>query len=269
MSPDQPEIKTIRENIPPSIRTVLTSDGIAFWNDLDPEILAVQQPHLRRVETMLVSTLPADYISPQVLKARQLGLEKAYQTQNDHESCTYFSVANAFRCLSGPNPTYSREIIKTYLERVLGRTCSDELNYNQLAQLLHSTSPFNRFQVFQIDQSDDDTFPFAMLGLLQKFAEGCVAVSGWAYSPDRTLTKGVQVSHARTMTGFSINDRRLYFHVIDPYEVVEKPWSFRDFVIANYHSFAYLPDFNLRKPIPIKYIDAMARGAWVLEKVAA
>ena len=80
------------------------------------------------------------------------------------------------------------------------------------------------------------------------------------YSPLHTRRQGINYTHARTITGFSSALEGIFFHVIDPYDPTEKPWSFRDLIIACTF------ETKLNYGLELDDFDSVARSILLIEK---
>lgn len=220
---------------------------------------ATNAERIDEIERSLVSSFPQDHASPLVSRARGLGNWQQIERQADHESCSYVAVANALRVLDGLKPEYTKDSLKSRLEQILrGRLgaqahISHQITQEDLAEIFSSRQLFDKFGTTGVR---------TMLELLQEFDRGDVGILDWPYSPYHTLQYGVDYTHARTLSGFTINNSRLFFHVIDPYEAIERPWSFRDLVVAKATSFREVLEQGIQNA------DGIATWVWVVGKNA-
>ncbi|MDD5147294.1 MAG: hypothetical protein PHV63_01920 [Candidatus Daviesbacteria bacterium] len=251
------------------IRTVTA--GCEFWDSLTPQARTNNEPILAGFETYLVSHFPLNHDSPFVYKIGRQAMclgQNISLRQTDDESCAYIATANGLRVLDEPNINYTKDALKSRLteirSRQLGRLVElgDILQPASLLEIFSSGPPYGRFRMEQLkgEARNDLLVPDIMLELLQRFDRGSVGILSWPYSPRYTLAQGITFEHARTLTGFQIRDGRLNINVIDPYERTERPWSFRDLVVA--FMFQYTTINNLSA----NDVNFLAKSVWLIEK---
>lgn len=72
-----------------------------------------------------------------------------------------------------------------------------------------------------------------MFTVLRNLQNGASASLEWPLQAQLTEDGLGLVTHARTITGFSIEKGKILFHAIDPYTGKESIHTFRDVVVAN------------------------------------
>ena len=242
----------------PGIRSVLRSTGGAFWAELTPSQQSLNRESIGKAEEWLMNYFPPQYSSPLVRGARLLGLQNQASLQVDNESCSFIASANALRLLDQPDHRYSLSGIRARLPYTQIPTVS-ELN-----QLFSTGQPFDKFQAIAIPNPvvRDRPVPMDMYQLLRKFQDGAAVTLDWPYSPEYSLRYGVRYTHVRTLSGFSSTLEGLFFHVIDPYQGIEHPWSLFDLAVAVYFSHTGILD----RGIGNDDIDSLARSVLIIEK---
>ncbi len=241
----------------PAIRTVLKSAGGAFWAELTPSQQAINRKSIGQTQDWLMKYFPHPYRSPLVRNARLIGLQNHAAIQADNESCSLIASANALRLLDQADPLYSLAGITTRMIDAQIQTIS------QLNQLFSTGQPFDKFQAVAIPEPivGNRPVPMDMYQLLRKFQDGAVGILDWPYSPAYSSRYGVNYTHARTLAGFSSTQEGLFFHVIDPYQGKEHPWSLSDLAVAVYFNHSLFD-----RGIGSDDIDRIARSVLIIEK---
>lgn len=218
------------------IREILSSppEAEAFWWALPVTTRRDIEASITPVESALVRTRQEGHRSPHVKRMKQLHLFDETERQLDDESCSYIALANALRVLDRPRPEYTLRGLKTAAQRVQNKPPSYQISERGIRDLFDSEQPFSRFTLSRVTVDNPGALdPIAYnRTLLDRFDEGAIGLTDWAFSPHHTEAHGIDFTHTRTIAGYSVSDGKIFFHVVDPYQGREKPWSFKDLTVA-------------------------------------
>lgn len=210
--------------------------GLPFWNRLDPERQKILEAPIRRIEEIIARQFSDGYVSPGVARVDALRKIDGLERQQDATSCTYVATANALRVLDQVRPEFTRDAVKRKVDSLTG-TSNETLNAGTVQALFSLESPYNNFNLQQIQQSKvrlPNTSP-EMSSFFRALQNGDVAVASWRMTPEGAKSEGTGfIDHARTIVGFQkLEGDSVQLHVIDPYGARSETWSFRDWVVAS------------------------------------
>lgn len=209
--------------------------GLPFWNALTPEMQAVIEQPIRRIEENIAKQFPDDYVSPLVVKSGSLKDQDGLEKQHDLTSCSYVATANALRLLDRPRPEYSRKALEDKAGELF-RSPPTEIYRREIVSLLASTPTYDQFTLQGLPDSKVRlTASPEMTEVFRHIAQGDVGIAAWRQSPIRTIGAHGEgfISHARTIAGFSkAPDNSLQLYIIDPYGARQEIWAFRDWIAA-------------------------------------
>ena len=222
---------TDRTDLRPAIRRAPASRGISFWEDLPPNIRDKVESPISEAERWLMDKYQHGYESPYIPLARFWTGGRQIERQRNPMACTFVAAANAFRILDGQSNYFTSESIRARLSARGIR--ANELNEEALQALIESGYPYNRFQTGRVARHrGTHELPTDVLKFLNAIDSGSVATLGWKSRPDFGDPPGEPLLHTRTIIGFGIEARTLFFHTIDPFIGTVEQWSFRDLIAA-------------------------------------
>lgn len=246
----------------PTIKTKgMASQGLGYWEALPTETRGEIEGEILSAEAWLAGYFPEDHTTPNVLDARHLSLQRLSEIQQDPAACSIIATANAFRVLDGPNPAYTQRGIQDRIQRLHGARWTT-IWPETLKDLTESGEPYEKFESARIasELEGNRDHPKDFLTLMQQLDNGSVATLDWKISPTFIDTEGERTTHARTIAGFSIHDKKIYFHIIDPYKGSVDPWLFRDLVAA------VAKPYGLKAGVITDRINTVSRQATLISK---
>lgn len=176
--------------------SVLPSGREAFWDSLPASQKELNGGRLAKLEALSMEKFSQPGTPTRRLPRTALVMALGHPTVQDS---TWIAWANALRVLDEPRTEY----------------CLRGFRQGQL--------PEERLSQFQSVTVRD------MLSFLQKLREGAVAIMDWPHSPNHTGKFTIDPTHPRLVTGFTQNEKGLFFHLADPRERV---YSFRNLMVA-------------------------------------